>query len=41
MTMTTQRDISELGYRPCVGVMLVNHTGEVFVGRHRPESYAS
>ena len=33
MTMTTQRDISELGYRPCVGVMLVNHTGEVFVGR--------
>ncbi|GAB5347403.1 RNA pyrophosphohydrolase [Alteriqipengyuania sp. 357] len=33
MTMTKDRDISGLGYRPCVGVMLVNHAGEVFVGR--------
>ena len=33
MTMTKQRDTSELGYRPCVGVMLVNSAGEVFVGR--------
>ena len=33
MTMTKARDISELGYRPCVGVMLVNNAGEVFVGR--------
>ena len=31
--MTKDREISELGYRPCVGVMLVNSTGEVFVGR--------
>ncbi len=25
--------MSELGYRPCVGVMLVNEHGRVFVGR--------
>ncbi|MBX7493257.1 RNA pyrophosphohydrolase [Qipengyuania sp. 1NDW9] len=25
--------MSELGYRPCVGVMLVNSQGRVFVGR--------
>ncbi|MGN6499294.1 MAG: RNA pyrophosphohydrolase [Tsuneonella sp.] len=25
--------MSELGYRPCVGVMLVNAEGQVFVGR--------
>ena len=25
--------MSELGYRPCVGVMLVNGDGKVFVGR--------
>tara|TARA_B100001179_G_scaffold164929_2_gene121225 strand:+ start:138 stop:611 length:474 start_codon:yes stop_codon:yes gene_type:complete len=25
--------VSELGYRPCVGVMLVNSEGRVFVGR--------
>ena len=25
--------MSELGYRPCVGVMLVNSEGRVFVGR--------
>lgn len=27
------RDKGELGYRPCVGVMLVNDNGHVFVGR--------
>lgn len=26
-------DVSELSYRPCVGVMLVNGDGHVFVGR--------
>ncbi|MBC2652256.1 RNA pyrophosphohydrolase [Novosphingobium flavum] len=26
-------DFSALPYRPCVGVMLVNHTGQVFVGK--------
>ena len=33
--MTTDKDqqASALGYRPCVGVMLVNYSGEVFVGR--------
>ena len=25
--------MSELGYRPCVGVMLVNEDGRAFVGR--------
>ncbi|PZU16327.1 MAG: RNA pyrophosphohydrolase [Citromicrobium sp.] len=25
--------MSELGYRPCVGIMLVNSAGKVFVGR--------
>ena len=25
--------MNELGYRPCVGVMLVNGDGQVFVGR--------
>lgn len=30
---TTGRGNMQLGYRPCVGVMLVNHSGEVFVGR--------
>ena len=37
MTMTKEpvkkQQPSELGYRPCVGVMLVNPAGEVFVGR--------
>lgn len=27
------RDVSELGYRPCVGVMLVNAQGQAFVGK--------
>ncbi|GGC18341.1 RNA pyrophosphohydrolase [Novosphingobium marinum] len=26
-------DLSNLAYRPCVGVMLVNHEGKAFVGR--------
>ncbi|EPX79766.1 RNA pyrophosphohydrolase [Salipiger mucosus] len=29
----TPDDIARLPYRPCVGVMLVNETGEVFVGQ--------
>ena len=33
MTKAKDRDVSQLGYRPCVGVMLVNSAGEVFVGR--------
>ena len=33
MTMTQDRDINQLGYRLCVGVMLVNSAGEAFVGR--------
>ncbi len=33
MTKTKDRDRSTLGYRPCVGAMLVNSAGEVFVGR--------
>lgn len=38
MTMTKEPGAravkaKELGYRPCVGVMLANHSGEVFVGR--------
>lgn len=28
-----ERKRQDLGYRPCVGVMLVNSSGEVFVGR--------
>lgn len=31
--MAKMRDVSELGYRPCVGVMLVNAEGLVFVGK--------
>lgn len=30
---TSMTDISNLPYRPCVGVMLVNRDGQVFVGR--------
>ena len=33
MTMTQDRDINQLGYRLCVGVMLVNSAGDAFVGR--------
>lgn len=31
----TPEDIARLPYRPCVGVMLVNHAGKVFVGQRR------
>jgi len=30
-------DMSDLPYRPCVGVMLINRAGLVFVGRRRSE----
>ena len=32
------RDPSSLPYRPCVGVMLINRDGQVFVGRRRAEA---
>jgi len=32
------RDLSSLPYRPCVGVMLMNRDGQVFVGRRRAEA---
>ena len=32
------RDPSTLPYRPCVGVMLMNRDGQVFVGRRRAEA---
>jgi putative (di)nucleoside polyphosphate hydrolase len=32
------RDPSTLPYRPCVGVMLLNRNGRVFVGRRRAEA---
>lgn len=31
----TPEEIQQLPYRPCVGVMLMNGTGEVFVGQRR------
>ncbi|WP_238373217.1 RNA pyrophosphohydrolase [Heliomarina baculiformis] len=31
----TPEEIAKLPYRPCVGVMLVNELGEVFVGQRR------
>lgn len=31
--MNTRRPVADLPYRPCVGVMLLNARGEVFVGR--------
>ena len=31
----TPEEIAKLPYRPCVGVMLVNAEGEVFVGQRR------
>jgi putative (di)nucleoside polyphosphate hydrolase len=32
------RPLSELPYRPCVGIMLLNPDGRVFVGRRRSEA---
>lgn len=31
--MASEPNVAELGYRPCVGVMLVNMDGKVFVGQ--------
>ncbi|MGJ8615864.1 MAG: RNA pyrophosphohydrolase [Sulfitobacter sp.] len=31
----TPDEISKLPYRPCVGVMLLNHAGDVFVGQRK------
>ncbi|WP_227271891.1 RNA pyrophosphohydrolase [Roseobacter weihaiensis] len=35
----TPEEIEKLPYRPCVGVMLVNVRGEVFVGQRRDSEY--
>ncbi|MEP2640144.1 RNA pyrophosphohydrolase [Roseobacter sp.] len=35
----TPEDIEKLPYRPCVGVMLVNAHGQVFVGQRRDSEY--
>jgi putative (di)nucleoside polyphosphate hydrolase len=32
-SITPKTDPSQLGYRPCVGVMLINHDGLVWVGQ--------
>jgi putative (di)nucleoside polyphosphate hydrolase len=32
------RPLGELPYRPCVGIMLLNRAGRVFVGRRRSEA---
>jgi putative (di)nucleoside polyphosphate hydrolase len=33
MTMLTPEEIASLPYRPCVGLLLLNEAGKVFVGR--------
>lgn len=35
------KDVADLPYRPCVGVMLANEAGQVFVGRRKdtPEAW--
>lgn len=35
----TPQEIEKLPYRPCVGVMLVNGDGQVFVGQRRDSEY--
>lgn len=35
----TPQEIEKLPYRPCVGVMLVNAQGQVFVGQRRDSEY--
>lgn len=35
----TPEEIAKLPYRPCVGVMLANHAGEVFVGQRVDRDY--
>ena len=37
----TSEEIAELPYRPCVGVMLMNARGEVFVGQRRDNNVAA
>ena len=37
----TPEEIAELPYRPCVGVMLMNARGEVFVGQRRDNNVAA
>ncbi|WP_298921666.1 RNA pyrophosphohydrolase [uncultured Roseobacter sp.] len=37
----TPEEISKLPYRPCVGIMLTNSRGEVFVGQRRDSSVAA
>lgn len=34
-------NIEDLPYRPCAGVMLVNHAGEVFVGQRKDSQVAA
>ncbi|HEY8381638.1 MAG TPA: RNA pyrophosphohydrolase [Microvirga sp.] len=38
MSRTAPRPRSDLPYRPCVGVMLLNREGRVFVGRRKTEA---
>lgn len=38
MTSTKVTDLTSLPYRPCVGVMVLNHAGLVWVGRRIPLS---
>jgi putative (di)nucleoside polyphosphate hydrolase len=33
--MPKKIEAEDLPYRPCVGLMLINAEGKVFVGRHR------
>ena len=40
MSRRSPRDPLDLPYRPCVGIMMVNRDGRVFVGRRRAESGA-
>ncbi len=37
----TPDDIAELPYRPCVGIMMVNSAGRVFVGQRRDRDHAA
>lgn len=37
----TPEEIAKLPYRPCVGVMVINEQGEVFVGQRRDNNIAA
>ncbi len=37
----TPQDLASLPYRPCVGIMLVNRQGQVFVGQRRDNAQAA